>query len=154
MEEKAVIYATEGKGADTIREFKDELPLHYAHPSDVGEFSVDMSPSFISGINKNFHWAVVTFDRFHVVKMINEAIDKTRREEQKGILDLKSTRFIWLKNQANLTEKQKEKLDLLSQSNLKTGKAYRMKLAMNEIYETATDRIDASIRKITRLLTL
>ena len=45
-----------------------------------------------------------------------------------------------------LTRKQQSKLESLSQSNLKTGKAYRLKLALQAIYKTATDRTDAMIK--------
>jgi chromosome segregation ATPase len=74
-----------------------------------------------------------------------KAVDKVRRMEQKFEPDLKSTRFLWLYNQDNLKQEQLEKLETLKNTNLKTAKAYQLKLTLQEIYENATDRIEAMI---------
>ena len=66
----------------------------------------DMSPAFIKGIGEQLPDAAIIFDKFHVMKMVNQAVDEVRREEQKGNRFLKKTRFLWLKNPKNLTERQ------------------------------------------------
>jgi transposase len=38
-----------------------------------------MSPAFINGISSEFPDAKITFDKFHVMKMINEAVDEVRK---------------------------------------------------------------------------
>jgi transposase len=43
-----------------------------------------MRPAFISGTAESLPAAAVTFDKFHAVKIINEAVDKVRRAEQRG----------------------------------------------------------------------
>ena len=146
MDESKVIYATEGKGSETIKAFKEELPYHHSNPQNIDQICSDMSPSFIKGIKSNFPWADLTFDKFHVMKLMNEAVDKTRRSEQKENPLLVKSRYIWLTNPTNLKAKQKEKLENLNTLNLKTGRAYRIKLALQEIYSTATDRVDGMIK--------
>lgn len=64
-----------------------------------------MSPSFISGIEENFPNASITFDKFHVLKLVDEALDQVRRQEQATEPLLKKSRYMWLKNQENLKEK-------------------------------------------------
>jgi len=145
MDESKVIYATEGKDSETIKRFKEEMPYHNCNPQQIENISSDMSPAFKKGCLENFPWAVVTFDKFHVIKLMNEAVDKVRRMEQKFEPDLKSTRFLWLYNQDNLKQEQLEKLETLKNTNLKTAKAYQLKLTLQEIYENATDRIEAMI---------
>ena len=66
-----------------------------------------MSPAFISGIENSFPNASITFDKFHVMKLMNEAIDKVRREEQSHNILLKKTRYLWLKNPENLYDQAK-----------------------------------------------
>ena len=66
----------------------------------IEEMCCDMSPAFISGVEKQFPEAQLTFDKFHVMKIINDAVDQVRREESKDRPELKGTRYIWLKNQA------------------------------------------------------
>ena len=41
-----------------------------------------MSPAFIKGVSDTFPNASIVFDKFHVMKMINEAVDEVRRQEQ------------------------------------------------------------------------
>jgi transposase len=95
---------------------------------------MDMSPPFIKGAKSNFPNAQIIFDKFHVIKLLNEAVDEVRRQEQKTCVDLKLTRYIWLKNEKNLTASQKEKLAKLKDCHLDTAKAYRMKLAFYQVF--------------------
>jgi transposase len=55
-----------------------------------------MSPAFIKGICENLPNAAITFDKFHAVKIINDAVDQVRRVEQKGQILLRGTRYLWL----------------------------------------------------------
>ena len=71
------------------------------------------------------------------MKAVNEAVDSVRREERKEEPSLAHTRYLWLKNPENLTEKQKAWLEDLSLSkrNRKTARAYEMKLSFQEIFK-------------------
>lgn len=61
-----------------------------------------------------------------------------QRQERKSCADLKNTRYIWLKNEKNLTDKQRETFDRLKDCNLDTAKAYRMRVTLQEIYRYPT----------------
>jgi transposase len=100
---------------------------HNGIAGNVTNFCCDMSSAFISGIESNFENADITFDRFHVMKLMNEAIDQVRRQEQAHNASLKRTRYIWLKNPENLTEKQMKELGSLKGMQLKTSRAYGVK---------------------------
>ncbi|WP_420841041.1 transposase [Bathymodiolus platifrons methanotrophic gill symbiont] len=47
------------------------------------QISRDLSPSFIAGAAEAFPSAEITFDRFHVVKLLNEAMNQVRISERK-----------------------------------------------------------------------
>lgn len=68
------------------------------------------------------------------MKNVNESVDEVRRKEQKTCADLKNTRYIWLKNENNLTAEQKKALDKLKDCDLQAAKAYRMKICLQEIF--------------------
>jgi transposase len=68
------------------------------------------------------------------MKMVNEAVDQVRKDEQKEEPALKKTKYIWLKNENKQKEYQKDKLVKLKDMNLKTGKAYRLKLALQDLW--------------------
>jgi transposase len=150
MDESKVIYVTKGKDSETIKEFKEEIPAHLENSKNIENFSTDMSPAFIKGIKDNFPHAAITFDKFHVMKLMNEAVDKTRREEQKEYNELKNTRYLWLKNRNKLNKNQLENLDNISKQNLKTARAYRIKLSLQDIYENSIDKTEAA-KKLNKL---
>ncbi len=72
--------------------------------------SSDISSAFIKGIRENLPNAEITFDKFHIHELINDAVDKVRKEDVKTQSSLKGCKFIFLKNKSNLTIKQKKKL--------------------------------------------
>jgi transposase len=133
-EQRNVIHVTKGKDAATWKDCKEHLEARGGDANKITEVCMDMSPAFIKGATENFPNASITFDKFHVVKMANEAVDEVRRTESKRTDDLKNTRYIWLKNEQNLTKTQKETLDKLKDCELETAKAYRMRLILQEIY--------------------
>lgn len=57
-----------------------------------------MSPASICGVNKNVSGTHLTFDKFHVLKIFNEAVNEMWRQEQQILPELKGTRYLWLKN--------------------------------------------------------
>lgn len=93
-----------------------------------------MSPAFISGVTQELPEAAITFDKFHLVKLLNEGVDEVRREEVKENEILKNTRYLWLKNRKNLTDNQNAIFDDLSKLNLKTLRAYQIKTNFQVFY--------------------
>jgi transposase len=136
LKESKSIFATEGKDSTTIGRFKDDLTAHKGKPESITDVSCDMSPAFIKGIKENLPNAQITFDKFHLLKTLNTAVDEVRRQEQKGCPELKNTRYVFLKNPENLTKKQSEQLkDIkLKELNLKTMRAYHLRLNFQELW--------------------
>lgn len=135
LDNSKVIYVCDGKDSEAITSFKEDYEVHDGSAEKVTNFCCDMSPAFISGIKSNFENAAITFDRFHVMKQMNEAVDQVRREEQVHNGNLKKTRYIWLKNPENLTEMQKKELGSLKDMRLKTSKAYEIKLSLRDFWD-------------------
>lgn len=97
--------------------------------------SIDMSPAFIAGVIENLTEAEIPIDRFHVMKLIGDAVDKVRRGEVKVRPELKGTRYVWTKNQPKLTAKQADTLAAVSTTKLKTARVWRMHIAFQDIYQ-------------------
>jgi transposase len=135
MDERRVLFVTEGKDASTVEMFADDLEAHGGDASRVKQVSIDMSAAFIKGVTDNLTEAEITFDKFHAVKLVNDAVDKVRREEVKFRPELKKSRYLWLKNEPNLSADGRETLASLTKMHLRTGRAYQMRLAFQEIYE-------------------
>jgi transposase len=141
LEQSKVLYATEGKDASTVTRFTQDLINHNGSPDNIKDVSCDMSPAYIKGVTNCLPEANITFDKFHVMKLLNEAVDQVRRIEQKENSNLKSTRYIWLKNPSNLHETQRKKLSSLVNMNLKTARAYNMKLSFQEFWDIKSKEI-------------
>ncbi len=58
--------------------------------------------------------------------MMNDAIDKVRRKEYQTNKDLGKTRFMWLKNPENLSDREIAKIRSIKDLDTKTAKAYRI----------------------------
>jgi len=143
------LFVAEGKGSGTFEEFRKELEAHGGKAESVTTISMDMSPAFIKGAREQFPDAQPVFDKFHITKMFNSAIDEVRRAEQKsmdkedGVL-LKNSRWVFLKNRENLTPRQQQTLAAIEMqgSNLKTFRMLRMRESLQEVYRVATSAED------------
>lgn len=110
-------------------------------PGEVRNITSDMIHGFRNAMRKAFPNSIVSVDKFHVVKMMSDGVDAVRRREMhskdRGKMSaLEHTRYLWLKNQSNLKEDQRNRLDeLLAMENLDTAVAYNYRLRLQSIYE-------------------
>jgi transposase len=140
LKERRTIFIAKGKDNTTVEKFTDDFEEHNGSKEAIKDVSCDMSPAFIKGIKENLPNAQITFDKFHILKIINEAVDEVRKQEVSINKLLKGTKYIWLKNYDNLTKKQKKKLDdfTMSKINIKTLRAYNIRQLFQEIYQAKT----------------
>lgn len=138
LDRRRIIFVADGKDSTTVEAFAADLKAHGGDPAAISEVCIDMSAAFIKGTAEHLPAAEITFDKFHAVKLINDAVDEVRRAEQKTRPELKNTRYIWLKNTTSLTQPQQETLASLSKSNLKTARAYQIRLTFQDLYDQPT----------------
>ncbi len=67
-----ILALEDGKGADTIEHFFQDHP----NPEVVQNISSDMSPAFAKGVQSYFPWAKVTYDKWHVFKLLGKHLEK------------------------------------------------------------------------------
>jgi transposase len=141
LNENRTVYVAEGKGHETVADFATVLTQHGGDPLNITDVSCDISPAFIKGVRESLPEAQITFDKFHVIKLINMAVDEIRRGEVATQPILKNARFVVLKNNDNLTESELAKLEEMSLSklNLKTVRAMRIRECFQEIYNAPTE---------------
>jgi transposase len=132
LDARRVMFATEGRCADTVGRFAADLTEHGGDPDKV----TDMSTAFISGISQYLPNARMTFDRYHLSAKLSEAIDAVRRAEVATRPELKHTRWLWLKNWANLSVAQRRDLHYLMRpsAQLATARALRWREDFQAFY--------------------
>ena len=77
MESARIISVGEGRGAEALREFWRRFKLSGARLKAV---AMDMSGAYACSVRAHAPHAILTFDRFHVMKLMNERLDDLRRE--------------------------------------------------------------------------
>jgi len=95
---------------------------------------------YIASIKEHCPNGEIVFDKFHVIKKVNEALDTIRRKEfadatAREKLNMKRKRFIILKRNKNLNEKQLERLDELMKNNETLYKSYLLKEQISDIFD-------------------
>jgi len=134
MARRKVVYVADGKDAATVKDFADFLEAHGGRREGVTDASIDMGAAFEAGIKANFENAEITFDKFHVIKLANEAVDQVRREEARNNFQIKGRRYIFLKNVDHLTQEEKEALSRLEAQNLDTIQAMQIRMNLQQLF--------------------
>jgi len=112
--------------------------------SELRSISMDMWDPYIKAVRAAIPEAgqKIAFDRFHVSKHINEALDKVRRREHRAFIEqagespLSKSRFQWLINSNRIDNRSGKRKTFLSLSrlNLETARAWRIKEAANSLW--------------------
>ena len=130
----------------------------------VTTISMDMWKAFISTSKEMLPKAEIVHDRFHLIKYLNDAIDKVRRREVREHEELKDSRYALLKNQANLTEKQRIKFEAIRGANYEVGKAWQVRENFKDLFSVdqtfgfvlysrwASDSLRKKIKEVTKIV--
>jgi len=134
---RRVIDVEEGRSAQQVWEFSSKLEERGGDSSKITQVASDMSAAYLSGIRDCFPNAQVVIDRFHVSKLMRDAMDEVRREEQgpKTSRNRKSGKKLLMIPEGRMGKQQQEKLTELSKIYPKTGRAFRMVQALDEVYK-------------------
>ena len=147
---KRLLYATEGRDHQTVVDFAADLLAHGGDPAQVEHVCQDMSAAYAKGVALALPNALISYDRFHVVAMAVDAMDKVRQTEMRddpgavtqalGTTDRKTLKgLMWgmRKNPRGWSQKQANTMHWLQHSGLKSARAWRLKMALREVYARA-----------------
>jgi len=140
LESGAIIFVGKGKGQKALKPFWRRLS---ASKAKIKAAATDMSSAYYAAVQKHLPNALLVFDRFHIVKLMNEKLTKLRRElyreAKEGLLRdvLKGTRWLLLKASANLDETRNEhqRLQEALELNEPLAIAYYLKEDLRQIWE-------------------
>lgn len=150
LEAKRLLFATPGRDHQTVVAFVQDLLAHGGDPGAVRHVCMDMSAAYAKGVALALPEAQISYDRFHVVAMANEAMDQVRRQEMAqdaqsvraalGAGDRKTLKqLLWgmRRNPATWSTRQLAAMHWLQRSTLKSARAWRLKMALREVYAAA-----------------
>jgi transposase len=137
LESGAVIHIGEGKGTEAIHG-----ALRKLRKAKLRIVTMDMANAYYNWFARYFPKVKIVFDHFHVIKLMNEKVDKVRRrvvskmgEVQKK--QLKGLRFVFLKNYEHLEEDGKSILRNMRGDYQDLGDVYMFKEGLRQIYQKA-----------------
>ena len=155
LDGRRVVAVEDGRDKTVVDKLLKQMEAHGGSRKAVTDVTRDMSDSFGSGVRQCMPGAHQTIDKFHVIQLFTKEIDKVRcaerRESEEKDALLKGTKYVWLKGQENLTEKQAAKREELApnKSHLKTARACQMMEGMRDVYLCETR--DEAEAKLVRL---
>ena len=137
LETGRIVYVGNGKGADALDGLWPRLSRAGCRIEAV---STDLSEAFISAIREHLPDAVQIFDHFHIVKLMNEKLDKVRRDTYNQETDenkrrlIKGQRWLLLANGDNLSPKAEERLYKALDINRPLATAYYLKESLRRVW--------------------
>lgn len=150
LDGKRLLFATPGKDHKTVEAFAVDLEAHGGKRTAIAHACMDMSAAFLKGSTVYLPNALVSYDRFHIVALANEAMDEVRSAEWKtdsarvldelGELSSKERRSIlWgmRRNPHSWSLLQINAMHWLQRANLKSARAWRLKMALREVFAKA-----------------
>lgn len=101
--------------------------------------ALDMNAGYSSLAHSFMPNADICFDRFHVMQVLNMAVDSTRKEEQRTMDEehrrqMFGARYCFLYGKENLPDKSKEKFEQAKSIARKTAKAWSIKETFRDIW--------------------
>lgn len=139
LDKGAVLFVGKGKGGDALKPFASRIKRK---GRQIKAVAIDMSNAYAAWVREVLPDAEIVYDHFHVIKLMNERMDGLRKstmnklaEEQKK--ELKGKRFLFLRNQENLSIEAAEELKKLRLEFEDLGTASLMKEYLRNIYKMA-----------------
>lgn len=136
---RRLLYLAPGRSGEALREFRKELMERGGKPEQIGHIVMDMLHCFKRGARENFPWAKVVFDRFHIMVMAGEAVDKVRKHLQAEGAQLKGSLWALRGNEWNLREDQQEVRHDLAKRYKQLGRALALRSALQDVYASGVD---------------
>lgn len=150
LERQRVIWGTEGRSAASLERFLDEIGEEACQRIEY--VAIDMAQAYMSAVKRRLPRAKIVFDRFHVQRVVSDAVDEVRRQEwraSRGTREgavVKGTRYPLLKAPWKLTDCERDSLARLQAENRRLYRAYLLKEAFCDIFRRLYSRDTARRR--------
>ena len=137
LETGRIVYVGEGKGADALDGLWPKLKRAGCRIEAV---SSDLSEAFISAVKEHLPDAVQVYDHFHIIKLMNDKLDKVRRDTYNQETDenkrrlIKGQRWLLLANGDNLSASAESRLYKALDINRPLATAYYLKESLRRVW--------------------
>ena len=138
IEGKRVLDITQNRDTESVDKLWKVLTRE--QKEGIEAVSMDFWKAFITGAEKHVPQAAIVHDKFHIMKYLNEAVDKVRKKENKLLLaqqdeTLVGTKYLWLKRKENHTKENKKNFKKLNIEQLSVGRAWNRKELFRHLWD-------------------
>ena len=138
-----VVHIGDGKGVSALNGALKKLKK-----SKLKVVTMDMANAYSSWIQKYFPKVRIVFDHFHVIKLMNDKLDKFRRRfvsqlDESYRSQFKRLRWLFLKNHEDIDFDGKMVLKNIREQFKELSDCYLLKESLRSIYATAKNALDA-----------
>jgi transposase len=135
-----IVWVAHGRGGDCLRKFWRRLRLAKAK---IVAVAMDMSAAYWKAVRDNLREAAIVFDKFHIVKLVQEKLDELRRalvrQAEKIVKSpIKGLRYLLLTRREHLPADKLQRLDEALQFNQPLFTAYDLKEELTLLWEQPT----------------
>lgn len=151
-EQKRVIGVEEGRDVSAVERFSLSFEERKGDCGKIRCVSMDMSQAYKAATKLCFPQAAIVYDHFHVKKLMLDAMETVRREEQgrKFARSKQAGRKLLMIPESRMNAQQREKLTKLSKDYPKLGRAFRMVKQLDDLYACQTcPEAESVMRRLT-----
>jgi transposase len=135
-----IVWVAHGRGGDCLRKFWRRLRLAKAK---IVAVAMDMSAAYWKAVRENLREAAIVFDKFHIVKLVNEKLDELRRDlvrQAEGLLNtsIQGLRYLLLTRRDHLAADKQHTLDEALKFNQPLFTTYYLKEELSLLWEQPT----------------
>lgn len=130
---------TEGNNCGSLETYLDQLTPEQL--TGIEAVAMDMAGGYINAVSGRLPNGLekIVFDRFHIMKLMNEAVDKVRKEEHRRLRDegdsmLAGTKFLWLYGKERVPAWHQKWFADLRSAGLKTARAWAIKEMLRHLW--------------------
>lgn len=127
-----VLYVADDRTSESLDGFLRSLTPEQLHAIEA--IAMDMCAGYVKAVRNRIEDAdsKICFDRFHVAKILNEAVNTVRKEENRALATAgewvpPSSKYVWLQNPENMAQDRRAQFELLRECSLKAGRAWAIK---------------------------
>jgi transposase len=138
-----VLHVADDRKATSLDEFWECLTPEQL--ASIEAVAMDMCAAYVRSTREHLEDAdsKICFDRFHVAKLLNDAVNTVRKEENRALAAAgewvpKRTKYIWAQNPENMPQNRRVQFELLRECSLKAGRAWAIKDAARWLWSYAT----------------
>lgn len=137
LDDGRVLHIADGRGSGSLSQCYAAMTEEQRQA--VEAVAMDMHQPYVLATQGALPEATIVFDKFHIAKLANAAVEQVRRQESKelaaqGDHRLRGTRYDWLRNPLNETREQRRQAKGIRSSKLKTARAWQIKETLMDFF--------------------